>query len=174
MKKLLIFISVILVLVVAGCNNSSATEKSTETNDEKTEEKQQEKESKEDFFEIGENGVIENEYGKFEYTLNDVELLPNINGETPTNEVFLKATFSFKNLNDETIENADDINYFSLSDNQGRFAENTIGFDEMKNIQGEWKPNEVIVGEVIFDTYNSPSYRLLHVNKFEWRFSNPE
>lgn len=124
---------------------------------------------------IGDTGTVVsgslNENDRYEITLNDIELLTEVEGETIYNEIFVKANVSIKNIEDEPLsleaifrptvgdEDLEDIELFP------EFKKEFFADEKGTPFEGnEIAPGETVFADYYFDTVEADYYRFAFGN----------
>ncbi|WYP27066.1 DUF4352 domain-containing protein [Alkalihalobacillus sp. FSL W8-0930] len=109
---------------------------------------------------IGDTGQIETSLNMFELTVNSVEMMDDINGETPEIDKIILTNVTLKNLSDTTMdisEALDVIEITSMLEGSG-FPDFSKYYDSVETLEGQLDSGEEIKGQLVFEENESDEY----------------
>ncbi|MEY8749547.1 DUF4352 domain-containing protein [Alkalicoccobacillus gibsonii] len=109
---------------------------------------------------IGDTGKIETSLNMFELTVNSVEMMDDINGETPEIDKIILTDVTLKNLSDTTMdisEALDVIEITSMLEGSG-FPDFSQYYDSVETLEGQLESGEEIKGQLVFEENESDEY----------------
>ncbi|WP_117168156.1 DUF4352 domain-containing protein [Paraliobacillus sediminis] len=208
MKNLikLMVIGMVIAFVLVGCNNNdeaneiSENQETEDTNeasetagegetdeaegDESASDETDSSESEGEILSLGETGTSETVLGDFEVTPTAVRFLDEIKdgpySEPHNDGVFAVVDVTLKNIDDEAIESSDITNVHIFGEDGDSVVSNPT-FPTLENFEGEIAPGEEMSGQLLFDTGQSDSYKLVFgygrstvSNELTWEFTADE
>ncbi|WP_062354550.1 hypothetical protein [Bacillus kwashiorkori] len=115
---------------------------------------------------IGEKAEIMSMVNHYEITLKSVELLDELNGETPDLDFYFRAVVSVKNLSDKELHLADVADVLQISDSKEGSGSSDVsakyGYDDFDKIL---QPGETGEATMISQTYKSKEQYYLFLGK---------
>ncbi|MEK4563618.1 DUF4352 domain-containing protein [Alkalihalobacillus sp. FSL R5-0424] len=160
---------ILLSLFLFACNSTGPTsEQSEETNQSETINSTREDESTEDKpseetdtdqldLGVGDTGDVHSTIGSYSITVNEVEILDEVEGEMSELDYFIRVNYTVKNIGDEEIDAREAIDTMeSVHDlERSGFRDRSPYIDEIDGIDGSLSPGESITGDTVYDAYES-------------------
>ncbi|MEK4563629.1 hypothetical protein MKX54_02920 [Alkalihalobacillus sp. FSL R5-0424] len=102
---------------------------------------------------IGDTGQIETSLNMFELTVNSVEMLDDINGETPEREKLILTDVTLKNLSDTTMDISEALDVIEITVNlEGSGSPDFAKYYEsVETLEGQLESEEEIKGQLVFE-----------------------
>ena len=135
---------------------------------------------------IGDTGQAESTTGKYEITVNSVQMKDEINGEKPKIDHLFLVEVTVKNIGDSTIDAMERIGTLEFSNDpeSGGGGEFTEFYPPSNPLTGTLEPGQSATGEVVFQGYDGETYYIRAdigligagavKNKTTWTFSKSE
>ncbi|ADU31784.1 DUF4352 domain-containing protein [Evansella cellulosilytica] len=185
MRKLCLLIITGLIVFTVACGDSNVNY--VELNDESTLDEETENieqddsyESKDEVLSIGDTGRMIDTLGEYEITVHSAKAFKEIEGNTPTMDVYVVVDVSFKNIGDEELF-ANDVKRTHLFSDNELPQENLFFIEFIDDIDGEINPGETVTGQLIFEQNDSDFYELIFgwglstvSNELTWHFTREE
>ena len=109
---------------------------------------------------IGDTGQAESTLGKYEITVNSVQMKDEINGKTPEIDHLFIIEYSVKNIGDKPIDAMETIKTLQLTVNlEGSGSgENTQHYPPSNPIAGTIEPGQSVTGEAVYQGFDAERY----------------
>ncbi len=106
---------------------------------------------------VGDTAIMHSNISSFEFTLNSVEMVDEVDGEMSDLDAFVSASITIKNIGDEPIdakENAGLFEYTADLDGSG-FGDEAEYTEDYQDgaIEGELAPGEEVTGTALYTSY---------------------
>lgn len=177
MKKTTTLIALLMgaPLILGACNDSNETDQRTATDesplqeDHSTEDNVDEDvdndttdtgtpvEESEDQMDlvVGDTAVMHSNVSSFEFSLNSVEMVEEIDGEIPELDGYIIASITIENTGDEPIdaqETSRVFEYTSYLEGPG-MPDDSAYYDEYEGVEGDIAPGEEMSGTAVYQGY---------------------
>lgn len=158
-------------LLFTACSDSDMNEEPTEegtTSQESTNENAQTNDQEEETIgenagedqmdlKVGDTAIMHSNISSFEFTLNSVEMVDEVDGEMSDLDAFVAASITIKNIGDEPIdakENAGLFEYTADLDGSG-FGDEAEYTEDYQDgaVEGELAPGEEVTGTALYTSY---------------------
>lgn len=158
-------------LVFAACSDSEDGENNQEapaqedaaaeegTIDDEAEENENNEEQGEDQMElgVGDTAVMHSNISSFEFTLNSVDMVEEVDGEPSDLDAYVVASITIKNIGDEEIDAKENAGLFEYTahlegSGTGDQAEYYEEY-EAESIEGSLAPGEEVTGTAVYTSY---------------------
>ena len=135
---------------------------------------------------IGDTGQAESTTGKYEITVNSVQMKDEINGKAPSIDHLFLVDVTVKNIGDSTIDAMERIGTLELTANLegGGWGEDTKFYQLSNPLTGTLEPGQSVTGEVVFQGFDGETYYIRAdigligagavKNKTTWTFAKSE
>ncbi|MGN7312385.1 DUF4352 domain-containing protein [Alkalicoccobacillus gibsonii] len=102
---------------------------------------------------IGDTGKIETSLNMFELTVNSVEMMDDINGETPEREKLILTDVTLKNLSDTTMDISEALDVIEITVNLDGSGSPDFAkyYDSVETLEGQLDSGEEIKGQLVFE-----------------------
>ncbi|MBM7839902.1 hypothetical protein JOC54_003182 [Alkalihalobacillus xiaoxiensis] len=107
---------------------------------------------------LGDTAVMHSNISSFEFTLNSVDMVEEVDGELSDLDAYVVASITIKNIGDEAIdakENAGLFEYTANLEGSG-FGDQAEYYEDYQAdaIEGELAPGEEVTGTAVYTSYN--------------------
>ncbi len=164
MNSLLLFTSLLLLV---GCSSNPIAP----ANDYKLEEENKFTEflpkGNIEFYDFGEEVILNNKYSNLIVTLNDTEILDTFEGTGPSKDVYLSTSFTLEGMHLMFTESSL-ATIFTLVDDKNQVINSSISHIKIKNNEENNRLTNVVELEVVFDIYKSSYYKLIIAETYGW------
>ena len=111
---------------------------------------------------IGDTGTVETLGGIFEFTVNDVEIMEDVNGELSDLDFFLFVNFTVKNVGEEEVDARDAINILEATDflEGTGFSDNAEYYEGLDSIEGLLTTGDEVTGDALYNAHDADEYYL--------------
>lgn len=135
---------------------------------------------------IGDTGQAESTIGKYEITINSVEMKDHLDGKESMFDHFFIMDVTVKNLDDQPLEAIEPINTLELTENLEGSGSNDYSqnYASIKALTGKVEPGQSIDGQAVFHGRESDKYYVTTnvgllaagavKNKTTWTFDKSE
>ncbi|MEN0642150.1 hypothetical protein MKY91_03090 [Alkalicoccobacillus gibsonii] len=102
---------------------------------------------------IGDTGQIETSLNMFELTVNSVDMMDDINGETPEREKLILTDVTLKNLSDTMMDISEALDVMEITVNlEGSGSPDFAKYyDSVETLEGQLESEEEIKGQLVFE-----------------------
>lgn len=106
---------------------------------------------------IGETGNVETLIGRYSVTVNDVEILEDVEGEMSELDYYIKVNYTLENIGDDEIDSREAIDTMESVHELDRsgFRDNAPYMEGIEGIEGSLSPGDSVTGDAVYDAYES-------------------
>ncbi len=109
---------------------------------------------------IGDTAFLGSTTGDFEMTLNNVEIMDELDGEPSALDVLVLIDMTITNTGSQSFNSYDTANILRLSNTEDGGGSSQFEHDKVDLFNGDIEPGETMEGQLIFDASDSDSYYL--------------
>lgn len=104
---------------------------------------------------VGDTAIMESNVASFEFTLNSVEMVEEIDGEMPELDAYIIASITIKNVGDEPIDALETSRTFEYTDflEGSGMPDDSEWYDEYDGVEGEIAPGDEMTGTAVYQGY---------------------
>ncbi len=104
---------------------------------------------------VGDTAIMESNVASFEFTLNSVEMVEEIDGEMPELDGYIIASITIKNIGDEPIDAQETSRTFEYTDflEGSGMPDDSQWYDAYDGVEGDITPGDEITGTAVYEGY---------------------
>ncbi|WP_144558906.1 DUF4352 domain-containing protein [Shouchella miscanthi] len=104
---------------------------------------------------VGDTAIMHSNIASFEFTLNSVDMVEEIDGEMPELDGYIIASITIKNIGDEPIDALETSRTFEYTDylEGPGMPDDSEWYDEYDGVEGEIAPGDEMTGTAVYQGY---------------------
>jgi len=104
---------------------------------------------------VGDTAIMHSNVASFEFTLNSVDVVEEIDGEMPELDGYIIASITIKNIGDEPIDALETSRTFEYTDylEGSGMPDDSEWYDEYDGVEGEIAPGDEMTGTAVYHGY---------------------